>query len=282
MYGKAYLTFLMQDCTKLEASSIVDIPTLTKDMYEERYLSTSKEINKTLKIYPLEVTLKRIGYFTHPKYDRGGDEVTRFRVDIQVKNVGNKEYSFWYDDAVVVVYGSKQYSVLFFESKFNGSNIKPNTIREGYLLFDIPKGELKDLGFIDVGKFFLGKESFSFDFGINFTTMKPIEEGEILKQIHNGKSAVMLTLEDYTSAKIHKIHLRVVYDKGIEKIITINAKDFSRARLNKCEVILTANSTLGFGSIVKLAVVAEGAVNYFVYDDEGRILTFGTLVRNGR
>jgi hypothetical protein len=282
-YGTAYLTFLMPDGTKLEYSDTVEIPTLSEEeiiaMYEERYLSTSKEINKTLKIYPLEVTLKRIGYFTHLKYDTWGDEVTRFRVDIQVKNVGNNEHSFWYYDAAVVI-GSKQYNVLLFESKFDGSSIRPNVIREGYLLFDIPETELRGIGYIDVGKILFGVESYIFN--INFTTMSPIEEGKIVEKVHNGKRAAMLTLENYTDAKIRKIHLHAVYDKGTAKIITAKTKDFSRERLNEREVILTANSTLGFGSIVKLAVIAKGDVEYYVYDEQGRTLTSGMLIGHNR
>jgi hypothetical protein len=282
-YGTAYLTFLMPDGTKLEDSDTVEIPTLSEEeiiaMYEERYLSTSKEINKTLKIYPLEVTLKRIGYFTHLKYDTWGDEVTRFRVDIQVKNVGNNEHSFWYYNAAVVI-GSKQYDVLLSESKFDDSSIKPNVIREGYLLFDIPKTELRGIGYIDVGKILFGVESYIFN--INFTTMSPIEEGKIVEKVHNGKRAVMLTLENYTDAKINKIHLHAVYDKGTEKIITAKTKDFSRERLNEREVILTTNSTLGFGSIVKLAVIAKGDVEYYVYDEQGRTLTSGMLIGHNR
>jgi len=282
-YGTAYLSFLMPDGTRLEASDIVEIPTLSKEeiiaMYEERYLSTSKEINKTLSIYPLEVTLKRIGYFTHLKYDTWGDEVTRFRVDIQVKNVGTREHSFWYSNAAVVI-GTRQYDVLFFESKLDSSAIKPNVIIEGYLLFDIPKEELEGIGYIDVGGLFFGTENYIFN--INFSELSPIEEGKIIEEVRNGKRAVILMLENYTDAKIHKIHLHAIYDKGIEKIITVKAKDFSRERLNSREVILTANSTFGFGSIVKLAVIAEGYVNYYVYDEHGRTLTSGMLIGNSR
>ncbi len=281
-YGTAYLTFLMPDGTKLEASDTVEIPTLSKEeiiaMYEERYLATSKEINKTLRIYPLEVTLKRIGQFTHLQYDTWGDEVTHFRVDVQVKNVGENEHSLWYYNAAVVI-GSKQYDVLF-ESKFNSSGIKPNVIREGYLLFNIPRAELRGIGYIDVGKLFLGKESYIFN--INFSTLSPVEEGKIVEKVHSGKRAVMLTLENYTNANIHKIHLHAVHDKGTEKIIIVKAKDFSRERLNEREVMLTANSTFGFGSTVKLTVIAKGDVNYFVYDDQGKTLTSGMLIGNSR
>jgi hypothetical protein len=178
------------------------------------------------------------------------------------------------------VIGSKQYDVLFFESKFDGSSIRPNVIREGYLLFDIPETELRGIGYIDVGKILFGVESYIFN--INFTTMSPIEEGKIVEKVHNGKRAVVLTLENYTDAKIHKIHLHAVYDKGTEKIITAKAKDFSRERLNEREVILTTNSTLGFGSIVKLAVIAKGDVEYYVYDEQGRTLTSGMLIGHNR
>ncbi len=108
-----------------------------------KYLSTSKEINKTIREHPFEVTLKRVGYFTHLKYDKWGDEVTHFRVDIQVKNIDYEIRSFSYMKAAIVI-GSEQYDVLWLDSEFDGYDIRPNVIKEeGYLLFDIPEEKLQ-------------------------------------------------------------------------------------------------------------------------------------------
>ncbi len=273
--GTAYITFIMDNGTKLESSNSVEIPKLSDEeiiaMYEEKYLSTSKEINKTIREHPFEVTLKRVGYFTHLKHDTWGDEVTHFRIDIQVKNIDDKTLSLSYREAAIVI-GSEQYNVLWFDSKFDGHEIRPNVIKEGYLLFDIPEEKLHGRGYIDAGMYnpFINKDTYRFY--MDFKTLTPIE-GEINKitaktseHMVGNLRVITLTLENFSNDNISKIVLKST--KSNEKIIAVGTKSFSKSRINEREVVLIAKNSFDFGSVVKLVIVAKGKVELHVYNSQ--------------
>jgi len=142
--GTAHMKFTTEDGRTLNAdTTLLEIPSYTPDeikqLYEAKYLQSSKTIGKTMSEGNFEVTLVRVGYFTHLQYDTWGDEVTDFRADIKVKNIVTESESFNSYDAAMIV-GSTQYSYSY-DSEFDGSNIYPDIIKEGYLLFkDVPKG----------------------------------------------------------------------------------------------------------------------------------------------
>jgi len=139
--GKAILTFRTIANRNLNATDdYVDIPKYSdeeiKAIYENQYLQSAKIVGETITKGNFEVTLVRIGYFTHLAYD---EKETYFRADIKVKNIGNEIESFYTSDAAMIT-GSSQYSYSY-RSEFEGSDIYPGVIKEGYILYkDVPKG----------------------------------------------------------------------------------------------------------------------------------------------
>jgi len=142
--GNAYLTFTTINGKTLSSeTSFIEIPTYTEDeiktMYENQYLQSAKNVGQTTTEGNFEVTLVRIGYFTHLQYDTWGSEVTEFRADIKVKNIGGEKDTFSTYNAVMIV-GNKQYEYSY-NSKFEGFEIYPDVVKEGYIIFkDVPKG----------------------------------------------------------------------------------------------------------------------------------------------
>lgn len=141
--GKSVLIFTTIDGREGKVTyDYVTIPKYSdeeiKAIYENQYLQSAKTIGQTTTRGDFEVTLVRVGYFTHLKYDTWGDEVTDFRADIKVKNIGTSSESFSSYDAAMIV-GSNQYNYDY-NSKFDGSNIYPGVIKEGYILYEnVPK-----------------------------------------------------------------------------------------------------------------------------------------------
>jgi len=145
--GKAYLTFTTPSGKNLNAdTTIFDLPSYTREeieqLYENQYLQTAKTIDQTMSEGDFEVTLVKVGYYGYLDYDQ---ELNYFRADIKVKNIGSESKSFSSYDAAMII-GSNQYSRSY-RSEFEGINIYPGVIKEGYLLFeDVPEnigGEVK-------------------------------------------------------------------------------------------------------------------------------------------
>lgn len=117
----------------------------TSEQYEEEYNQNAKVSGEVIKRGSFEITLVKYGFYTHLKYDTWGDEVTDFRADLKVKNIGSEKDSFSTYDAVIIS-GSNQYERSF-NSKLDSSDIHPGIIKEGYLIFeDVPKtltGQIK-------------------------------------------------------------------------------------------------------------------------------------------
>lgn len=118
----------------------------TSEQYEEEYNNqNAKTSGEVIKKGNFEITLVKYGFYTHLKYDTWGDEVTDFRVDLKVKNIGSEKDSFSTYDGVIIS-GSNQYERSF-NSKLDSSDIYPRIIKEGYLIFeDVPKtlkGQIK-------------------------------------------------------------------------------------------------------------------------------------------
>ena len=107
------------------------------EIYDEQYNKNAKINGEVVKKGNFEITLVKYGFYTHLKYDTWGDEVTDFRVDLKVENIGSEQDSFSTYDAVIIS-GSNQYEMSF-NSKLDSSDIYPEIIKEGYLIFkDIP------------------------------------------------------------------------------------------------------------------------------------------------
>lgn len=145
--GSAYLTFITPNGKNLNAdTTLFDLPSYTQEeieqLYENQYFETAKTINQSMSEGDFEVTLSKVGQFKYLDYDK---EIKYFRADVKVKNIGSESKSFNGYDAAMII-GSNQYSVSY-RSEFEGINIYPGVIKEGYLLFeDVPEnitGEVK-------------------------------------------------------------------------------------------------------------------------------------------
>lgn len=137
--GTADISFSLMNGNVLKASdTYVQIPQYTEDeikqIYEEQYIKNAEFSGLVVRKGNFEVTLVSYGYFTHLKSYYGGEEVTDFRADIEVKNIGRDSESFSSYDASIVI-GSNQYSRSYF-SEFDGTNMYPGVIKKGYLVFE--------------------------------------------------------------------------------------------------------------------------------------------------
>jgi len=140
--GKADLTITLPDGKVINATDdYVSIPSYSeeeiKQMYDALYNKNAQLSGEIVKKGDFEVTLVKYGFFKHLELGAYGDEVTDFRVDLKVKNIGSEKNSFSNYAAVLIV-GSHQYERSF-NSELDSSDIYPGIIKEGYLLFkDVP------------------------------------------------------------------------------------------------------------------------------------------------
>lgn len=169
--GSADINIVSANGVTMKASdSYISIPSYTseelEEIYENKYSIGSRVIGKTIKEGSFEVTLVKLGYYPHLKYGSSGDEVTDFRVDLSVKNIGAEKSSLTTYGAVLIA-GSNQYEYSF-GSNLDSSNIYPGVIKEGYLLFkDVPQnvsGPVKIVVGSSYGYLF---DQFSYEFNVN-------------------------------------------------------------------------------------------------------------------
>lgn len=212
-YGKAQLQFTTSGQT-LSAEAAVEIPAITKEQtiaaYENSYVKKATPVDKTITKGYFQVTLVRVGYYKHLEYDTWGDEVTDFRADIKVKNIGSEEETFSTYDAAIII-GNSQYDAKLFRSKFDGYNLRPGIVREGYLIFETPI-TLKGQGEIIAGSYYNYPEGeieykFSFDFD-NLTKEVPslqlVPKLEKMK-IRIEKSSYVIGETVKISGKVHEV-----------------------------------------------------------------------------
>ncbi len=171
-YGKASLKFTTNGQI-LTADTTVEIPHYTGEeiatMYEDQYMKTSKVVNQHVSQGNFDVTLVRLGYYKHLEFGSWGKEIKDFRADIAVKNIGAETDSFFTTEAAIVI-GSSQYNVSY-ESKFDGSDIRPGVVKEGYLIFNIP-GELSGVGDVIIGKYYSYPNNIEYKFNFDFDSLK--------------------------------------------------------------------------------------------------------------
>ncbi len=142
--GTAYLTFSINDKKYTVERSFIPIPSYTPNeiiqLYENRYLQSAKNAGQTLTKGSFNVTLVRLGYFIHLQHETYGGEVTDFRADIKVRNIGNESERLSSSDTALIV-GSKQYGYSS-GSEFDGYKLLDSGIvKEGYILFEgVPIG----------------------------------------------------------------------------------------------------------------------------------------------
>jgi hypothetical protein len=102
----------------------------TTEFYENEYMNSSIEVNDKETIHPFEITLARVGVYSYEQFSTGH---TAFRADFKIKNIsGSSEYV---PSSFYLLADGKQY-----ESSYGGTldytELQPNSIIEGYVLFD--------------------------------------------------------------------------------------------------------------------------------------------------
>jgi hypothetical protein len=139
------ITLPYNNKTIYATDSYVQLPTYTaeevKQLYEDRFNKSAKVIytKEPQTIGNFQVSLIKYGYYTHLKYDTFGDEVTDFRVDLRVKNIGSGQNTFNTYNAVML-FDSNQYKASLFSSKLDTMDMYSGVVKEGYLIFeDVPK-----------------------------------------------------------------------------------------------------------------------------------------------
>lgn len=108
-----------------------------QEQYLEQYNNNAKISGEVIKKGNFEVTLVKYGLYTHLEYDTIGDEVTEFRVDLKVKNIGSEKDSFSSSESVILS-GTNQYEG--YSSDLYYLDIYPGIEKEGYITFkNFPK-----------------------------------------------------------------------------------------------------------------------------------------------
>ena len=137
--GTAYLKVTSNGKILSATDDYVSIPKFSDEeiqaFFEDQYSKSAITVGNTLRKGNFEVTLVRFGYFTHLEYDIWGDQVTEFRVDAKVKNIGSEKDSLYSFNAVILDDLGGQ-SEATYDSKFDGSDIHPGVTKEGYFLFE--------------------------------------------------------------------------------------------------------------------------------------------------
>jgi hypothetical protein len=103
--------------------------------YEDAYLKNSIEVDKTVNEAGFSITLVRVGYFNHLKYDTWGDEVINYRADFVITNVSD-EYQYTPSQFLIVDDGSNQYDPEYFGGTLDWKEVYPDVTIKGYKLFD--------------------------------------------------------------------------------------------------------------------------------------------------
>lgn len=144
--GRARLTFVPTGQSPLTAveDEYVEIPKMSDqeivELYETRFQDAAKIIGQTVSKQSFAITLVRVGSFTHLEYDTWGDEVTHFRADVSVENVGGEKDYIFESDAVMLDDLGNQYSVEW-DGTLDLGELYPSVKREGYLIFPLPAKE---------------------------------------------------------------------------------------------------------------------------------------------
>jgi len=138
-HGTAKLTFTAtngKSCS--ETAEYITLPKYTEEeiiqMYEDMYLESAITVEQTITKGDFSITLVKVGHFTHLKYDTSGDEVTQFRIDLEVTSIASESEYIFMSDIIIVDNLNNQYNY-----KYGGTlelgEIYPGVTREGYVLF---------------------------------------------------------------------------------------------------------------------------------------------------
>ncbi len=171
--GRMYLKFKMKNSEfeEIDTSILGKFPTYSKEEFaqlnDEEFSKSAITVNKNLSTGKFEVTVTKIGFFT-PLVE-SGDKEEYFRVDMIVKNIGNKKERFSPSFIIFDDIGNQ------YESTYGGtfdtySEIYPGVKKIGYVLFKkIPKNSQNIKLFFELG---YGDSYQTYDFEFNISHAK--------------------------------------------------------------------------------------------------------------
>lgn len=267
--GKVYLQFTTGGGSFEELeSSVYGLPQFTKEeivaQYENKYLNSSKFLNITERKGYFDVSLMRVGFFKHLKYDTFGDEVEEFRADIKVKNIATAENSFSTYDAKMII-GSSQYDRSY-NSKFDSGDIYPGVIREGYIIFEsVPKnvsGEAKiilgshyDRGYVN----YISEFSVLFASGQALGVINKSLETRTAEEIAKSSEQVQAFLKKYPDSKMSALFITKEALGANDKFLYANS---CGKNLNEAVTIVTFMNSYPFA--FEIVYIVDGKVDCII------------------
>jgi len=108
-------------------------------MYEDMYLQSAITVQQTISKGYFSVTLVSVGRYTHLEYDTSGDEVTEFRVDLEVTSIASEPEYIFGSDIVILDNLGNQYNYEY-GGTLDLGEIYPGVTRKGYVLFPALNG----------------------------------------------------------------------------------------------------------------------------------------------
>ena len=128
-----------------EEESQVPIPTVPKKIpelvrdYEPEFIRASFEVNQEHDFGLFETKLLRIGFYTFYN-NMSRQEETAFRADIWARNAGKANEDFRAFNGFI---RQPPYQYNVSGGAFNGDNVAPGEVRDGYILFENVPTDLK-------------------------------------------------------------------------------------------------------------------------------------------
>jgi len=172
--GRALLTFTTLAGKELHAEdTLVKIPTYTeeeiKQMAEEEYEKNAVLVDQKISKGNFEVSVIKAGFFSLYEW---GKERRYFRVDMEVKNIGEESEYFSPSGMVIVDEEGNQYENTFGGTLDTFVKIYPTVVKKGYVLFEPPPETVSSVKLI----FELGYDEdfkpYVFEFDINLESPK--------------------------------------------------------------------------------------------------------------
>ena len=104
------------------------------EMYENMFLQSAITVQQTITKGDFSITLVKVGHFAHLEYDTWGDEITEFRVDLEVTSIASEPEYIFESDILILDNVGNQYNYEY-GGTLDLGEIYPGVTREGYVLF---------------------------------------------------------------------------------------------------------------------------------------------------
>ncbi len=135
--GTAQLSFTASGKTFLDTDTNIKLPTLdnieTRQLYENMYQQSAITVEQSQAKGDFNVTLVKVGNWTHPLYFAWGPLVTVFRVDLTVTSISSQPAYLWLNHLFLLnnLGGNSTYD----RSYLQLGEIDPGQTRTGFLFF---------------------------------------------------------------------------------------------------------------------------------------------------